>query len=68
MSNEYSVGSDARKLQEDFWRTRVEAKALYRQLQTAYDRPDWLVKAYTNAWEAYRKADLALFLYEATNE
>lgn len=63
MSNEQAVGSNSRNLQDNFWRTRVEAKAAYKAWQVTPD-DSRLMNAYAKAWEAHQKANMEQFLDE----
>jgi len=57
----------SRSLENEFWRTRAEAKALYKQWQITPD-DGRLMEAYSKAWEAHQKASVLLFLNECEND
>ena len=63
MGNEQAVSSNSRNLQNNFWRTRVEAKALYKAWQVTPD-DSRLMNTYAKAWEAHQKANMEQFLDE----
>lgn len=54
-------------LQDVFWQTRLEAKALYKAWQVTPDDSK-LMQAYSVAWQAHQKANTEQFLAECLEE
>lgn len=63
MSNESAVGSEARKLQDEFWRTRLAAKSAYKAWKLKPEDAK-VMKTYSDAWAAHQTANMAQFFNE----
>lgn len=48
---------------DEFWRTRLEAKAALKKLRATPDDPK-LMQAYADAWREHQKANMVQFLEE----
>lgn len=54
---------EKQQLQDNFWKTRVEAKAAYIKWQVTPDDSK-LMQSYSRAWQEHQQANMLQFLSE----